>query len=147
MAKDDEKAHAAFTAARAEQENTMWNQPSFGPPWCVLGLIDAALGRKQEALREGKRAVELVPVKKDAVTGSVMIKYLAMTAAWAGDNDLAFEQLAIAIRPPSYIGYGELNSFPGGTRCAATRASKKLSPRLRRDSACVGGRRVELRNP
>ena len=34
---------------------------NYGPPWCVLGLIDAALGRTQEALREGNRAVELVP--------------------------------------------------------------------------------------
>jgi TolB-like protein/Tfp pilus assembly protein PilF len=112
MAKDDEKAHAAFTAARAEQEKIVESQPSFGPPWCVLGLIDAALGRKQEALREGNRAVELVPVKKDAVTGSVMIKYLAMTAAWAGDKDLALEQLTIAVGPPSFVGYGELKLLP-----------------------------------
>jgi TolB-like protein/Tfp pilus assembly protein PilF len=112
MAKDDEKAHAAFTAARAEQEKIVESQPSFGPPWCVLGLIDAALGRTQEALREGKRAVELVPVKKDAVTGPVMIKYLAMIAAWAGDKDLACERLTIAIRPPSWVGYGELKLLP-----------------------------------
>ena len=112
MAKDDEKAHAAFTAARAEQEKIVESQPSFGPPWCVLGLIDAALGRTQEALREGNRAVELVPVKKDAVTGPVMIKYLAMIAAWAGDKDLACERLAIAIRPPSWVGYGELKLLP-----------------------------------
>jgi len=112
MAKDDQKAHAAFTAARAEQEKIVESQPSFGPPWCVLGLIDAALGRTQEALREGNRAVELVPVKKDAVTGPVMIKYLAMIAAWAGDKDLACERLAIAIRPPSWVGYGELKSLP-----------------------------------
>jgi serine/threonine protein kinase/tetratricopeptide (TPR) repeat protein len=112
MANDDEKAHAAFTAARAEQEKIVESQPSFGPPWCVLGLIDAALGRTQEALREGNRAVELVPVKKDAVTGSVMIKYLAMTAAWAGDKDLAFEQLTIAVGPPSFVGYGELKLLP-----------------------------------
>ena len=112
MAKDDEKAHAAFTAARAEQEKIVESQPSFGPPWCVLGLIDAALGRTQEALREGNRAVELVPVKKDALRGPVMMKYLAMIAAWAGDKGLACERLAIAIRPPSWVGYGELKLLP-----------------------------------
>jgi TolB-like protein/Tfp pilus assembly protein PilF len=112
MAKDDEKARAAFTNARAEQEKIVESQPSFGPPWCVLGLIDAALERKEEALREGRRAVELTPVEKDAIRGRVMIKYLAMIAAWAGDKDLACEQLAIAIRPPSYVGYGELKLLP-----------------------------------
>jgi TolB-like protein/Tfp pilus assembly protein PilF len=112
MTKENGKARAAFTAARIEQENIVQAQPNFGPAWCVLGLIDAALGRKDEALREGRRAVEIVPVKKDSLIGSAMIEYLAMIAAWAGDNDLACEQLAIAVRPPSYIGYGELKLLP-----------------------------------
>jgi len=112
MAKDDEKARLAFTAARAEQEKIVLAQPNFGPPWCVLGLIDAALGRKEEALREGRRAVELMPVEKDSITGPVMIKYLAMIAGWAGDKDLACEQLARVIHPPSPVTYGELKLRP-----------------------------------
>ena len=79
---------------------------------CVLGLIDAALGRKEEALREGRRAVELLPVEKDAINGPLMIEYLAMIAAWAGDKDLACEQLAVAIRPPSTVSYGQLKLLP-----------------------------------
>jgi hypothetical protein len=78
----------------------------------VLGLIDAALGRKEEALREGRRAVELLPVEKDAINGPLMITYLAMIAAWAGDRDLAFGQLRIAIRPPSTVSYGQLKLLP-----------------------------------
>jgi len=112
MTRDDEKAHAAFTIARTEQEKVVQDQPDFGPPWCVLGLIDAALGRKEDALRECRRAVELVPVEKDSIRGPAMIKYLAMIAGWAGDKDLACEQLVIAVRPPSYIGYGELKLLP-----------------------------------
>ncbi len=115
MTKDDEKARAAFTAARAEQEKAIKTQPNYGPTLCVLGLIDAGLGRKEEALREGRRAVELLPVEKDPIWGIAMIKYLAMIAAWAGDKDLACEQLAIAIhppRPPSPITYGELKLLP-----------------------------------
>ncbi len=78
----------------------------------MLGLIDAALGRKEEALREGRRAVELLPVEKDAINGPLMIKYLAMIAAWAGDKDLACEQLAIAVQPPSTVSYGQLKLEP-----------------------------------
>jgi serine/threonine-protein kinase len=75
-------------------------------------LIDAALGRKDEALREGRRAVVLLPVEKDAINGVAMIKYLAMIAAWVGDKDLACEQLAVAIRPPSRLTYGQLKLLP-----------------------------------
>ena len=55
----------------------------------MLGVIDAALGRKEEALREGRRAVELLPVEKDSINGLDMIEYLAMIAAWVGEKDLA----------------------------------------------------------
>jgi serine/threonine-protein kinase len=112
MTKDDEKARSAFTAARAEQEKIVQAQPNYGPALCVLGLIDAGLGRKEEALREGRRAVELLPVEKDAMEGSAMIKYLAMIAAWIGDNDLACEQLASVIRRPSSLSYGQLKLLP-----------------------------------
>jgi TolB-like protein/class 3 adenylate cyclase/Tfp pilus assembly protein PilF len=112
MTKDDEKARSAFTAARAEQEKIVQAQPNYGPALCVLGLIDAGLGRKDDALREGQRAVELLPVEKDAMVGSGMIKYLAMIAAWLGNKDLACEQLAIVIRRPSGLSYGELKLWP-----------------------------------
>jgi serine/threonine protein kinase/Tfp pilus assembly protein PilF len=112
MANDEDKAQAAFTAARAQQEKTVQAQPDYGPALCVLGLIDAALGRKDEALQEARRAVELTPVEKESLTGPHMIKYLAMTAAWAGDKDLACEQLAIAVRPPATVSYGQLKLLP-----------------------------------
>jgi TolB-like protein len=112
MMKDDEKARAAFTSARAEQEKIIQAQPNYGPPLCVMGLIDAGLRRKEEALREGRRAVELLPTEKDPINGVAMVKYLAMIAAWVGDQDLACEQLAVAIRPPSRLTYGQLKLLP-----------------------------------
>jgi len=112
MMKDEGKARSAFTAARSEQEKIIQAQPNYGPPLCVLGLIDAALGRKEEALREGRRAVELLPVGKDSINGARMIKYLAMIAAWSGDKDLACKQLASALRYPTWPSYGELKLLP-----------------------------------
>ena len=109
---DDEQARAAFTAALAEQEKTVELQPNYGPALCVLGLIDAALGQKEKALREGRHAVELVPIEKDALNGPIMIRYLAMTAAWVGDKDLACDQLAIAARLPGGVSYGQLRLLP-----------------------------------
>ena len=112
MMNDDAGARAAFTAARVEQEKVLQAPESYGPALSVLGLIDAGLGRKEEALRKGRRAVELLPVEKDAIHGISMVEYLAMIAAWVGDKDLACEQLAIAIRPPSPLNYGHLKLLP-----------------------------------
>ena len=112
MTNDEHKAQLAFTAARAEQEKTVQAEPNYGPAWCVLGVIDAALGRKEEALREGRRAVELLPLEKDSINGVLMIQYLAMIAAWVGEKDLAFEQLALSARTPNGATYGELKLDP-----------------------------------
>jgi serine/threonine-protein kinase len=112
MTKDDAGAQVALIAARAEQQKMLQAPESYGPALCVRGLIDAALGQKEEALREGRRAVELLPVDKDPVFCKAVVKYFAMIAAWAGDNDLACEQLAIAIRLPSSITYGDLKLLP-----------------------------------
>ncbi|HEX4696865.1 MAG TPA: protein kinase, partial [Candidatus Udaeobacter sp.] len=115
MTNDEQKARLAFTAARAAQEKTVQAEPDYGPALCVLGVIDAALGRKEDALREGRRAVELLPVEKDSINGMVMIQYLAIIAAWVGEKDLACEQLATAVRYPTSgmaLSYGELKLMP-----------------------------------
>ena len=98
MTNDEQHAQSAFNAARAEQEKIVLAQPDFGPAWCVLGVIDAGLGRKEEALREGRRAIELFPWKKIHYWPPSWSEYFAMIAAWVGEKDLACEQLAT---PPS----------------------------------------------
>jgi len=114
MANDEQKARSAFTAARAEQEKIVRAQPDYGPAWCVLGVIDAALGRKEEALREGRRAVELLAVETDSINGLHMIEHFAIIAAWVGEKDLACEQLATAVRYPAnhFLNYGDLRLSP-----------------------------------
>ena len=112
LTKDDKKAQFAFTAARAEQEKILQTEADYGPPLCGLGLIDAALGRKADALQEGRRAVELLPLEKDALNGIQMVSYFAMIAGWVGENDLACEQLAKATSHSSFLGYGQLKLLP-----------------------------------
>jgi TolB-like protein/class 3 adenylate cyclase/Flp pilus assembly protein TadD len=115
MMKDEARAHAAFTEARLEQEKIVQTRPDYGPPLCVLGLIDAALGRKDEALREGRRAIELVPVAKDSLQGSQMLVYFAMIAAWAGEKEIALQYLAANAQSPGGYGvatYGALKLLP-----------------------------------
>src|SRR5207253_1569006 len=75
MTKDEARARTAFEAARAQQEKIVQAQPDYGPALCVLGLIDAALGRKDLALDEGHRAIALTPLEKDVVNGSRVLQY------------------------------------------------------------------------
>ena len=67
---DEEKARAAFMRAREKQQKVVQADPNFAPPICILGLIDAGLGRKKEALEEAQRAIDLLPVTKDLSNGT-----------------------------------------------------------------------------
>jgi tetratricopeptide (TPR) repeat protein len=115
MAKDEARARTAFQAARAQQEKIVQAQPDYGPTLCVLGLIDAALGRKDLALDEGRRAIALMPLEKDVFNGSLVLQYFAVTAAWAGEKELALQQLEAGLRAPAaslMLSYGALKLFP-----------------------------------
>jgi TolB-like protein/class 3 adenylate cyclase len=112
MMKDEAKARAAFAAIRPEQEKMVRAQPDFGPAVCILALIDAGLGRKEDALRESRRAIELVPLEKDALNGSDMIHYSGIVAAWVGEKDLALQNLTKAAQLPGFLSYGRLKLLP-----------------------------------
>jgi serine/threonine-protein kinase len=112
MANDDANARSAFTAATLEQEKIVEAEPNYGPALCVLGLTNAGVGQKDEALRDGGRAIELLPLDKDAVGGAEIVKYLAVIAAWVDDKDLACQQLAIVTDRPSSLSYGQLKLLP-----------------------------------
>jgi serine/threonine protein kinase/Tfp pilus assembly protein PilF len=113
--KDEARARTAFEAARAQQEKVVQVQPDYGPTLCVLGLIDAALGRKDQALDEGRRAIALMPLEKDVINGSRVLQYFAITAAWAGEKELALQQLEAGLRAPAasdMLSYGALKLHP-----------------------------------
>jgi tetratricopeptide (TPR) repeat protein len=106
------KAQAAFSAARSEVAKTVEKQPNFAAALSFLGMIDAGLGRKEEALREGRRACELLPISKDALDGVTLAANLAQIYAWTDEKDLAIEQIAAVERVPNYLTYGLLKLHP-----------------------------------
>jgi tetratricopeptide (TPR) repeat protein len=105
-------AQAAFTAARKEVEKTVEEQPDFAAALSLLGMIDAGLGRKEDALREGRRGCELLPISKDALDGMALAINLAQIYAWTGEKDLAIEQIASVERIPTTLSYGFLKLHP-----------------------------------
>ena len=91
----------------------MRDQPDYAAALCAIGVVDAALGNKEDAIREGQRAVELMPVSKNAIDGAILVQYLAVIYAWTGEKDRAMERLTEAVkRPGSHVSYGNLRLNP-----------------------------------
>ena len=109
---DNQTATEAFTRTRAAIEAQLANQPNDALLLATLGLIDAGLGRKEEALQEGKHAVELRPLIEDALDGSTVLSNLAMIYAWVGEIHIALDQLEFLARIPSELSYGFLKYDP-----------------------------------
>ncbi|PYJ92064.1 MAG: hypothetical protein DME71_00320 [Verrucomicrobia bacterium] len=112
MRGDKAAARAAFTSARNEAAKLIADQPDYAEAFCVLGMADAALGNKEDAIREVRRATELMPVSKNAIEGALLIRYLAVVYAWTGEKNLACEQLTTAAKLPGFLSYGELRLHP-----------------------------------
>jgi len=110
---DQAAARAAFANARRELEQSVGSQPNYAQGLCALGVVDAALGNKKDAIREGERAVELMPASKSAVDGAALMRYLAIIYAWTGEKDLAIERLTEAVKlPVAGMSYGQLRLNP-----------------------------------
>ena len=109
---DKEKARIAFTSARSEVEKILAQQPGFPAALSLLGMIDAGLERKEDAIREGRHACDLLPMAKDAVDGVALAVNLAQIYAWTGEKDFAIEQLRAVQKVPNDCHYGELRLHP-----------------------------------
>jgi len=90
---DEAKARTALEHARVVSEELLSAAPEDPARHGQHGVILAALGQKQEAIAEGKRAVELLPESEDAFDGPQMAAPLAQIYAWTGEFDEAFRLL------------------------------------------------------
>jgi TolB-like protein/class 3 adenylate cyclase/Flp pilus assembly protein TadD len=109
---DEAKAKTAFAVARSEVEKIVEKQPDFAVAISVLAVMDAGLGRKDQAIREGRHACELLPISKDAVTGPFLAVNLAQIYVWTGEKDLAIAQIEAVESVPNQLSYGLLKMHP-----------------------------------
>jgi TolB-like protein/tRNA A-37 threonylcarbamoyl transferase component Bud32/Flp pilus assembly protein TadD len=109
---DETSARAAFMRARAQQEEEIRGHPDDAGLLVDLGLIDAGLGRKEEALNEGRRAMELVSSVKNLPTEPYVKKSFAIICAWTGERELALGQLEALIKIPGSYTYGNFRLSP-----------------------------------
>jgi predicted Zn-dependent protease len=78
----------------------------------ALACADIGLSQKKKAIEEARRALEMRPISEDQVDGPSIALNLALVYAWAGESDLAFEQLNILMKVPGPVTYGELKIAP-----------------------------------
>ena len=109
---DMEEAKGAFMAAREEVAEKVRESPDYAELLSVLGMIDANLGRKEDAIREGKRAIELLPITRDSINGALLLQNLAYIHLLTGEKALACQQLAVAAQVPGDLSYGQLQLHP-----------------------------------
>ena len=100
---DKVNAQAAFEQARVVAEKLVRESPDDASRHGQLGFILAGLGRKDEAIREGRRAVELLPESQDAFEGPEATGALAQIYAWTGERDQAFNLLDHLLITPNGI--------------------------------------------
>jgi serine/threonine protein kinase/Flp pilus assembly protein TadD len=99
---------AEFATGRQQLNRKAQAHPEDASLLSALAVIDAALGRKSEAIEEAKRAVEMLPVSEDAVDGPSLLYNLAAVYGMMNERDLAFQELAVSAKIPGSVKYGEL---------------------------------------
>ena len=109
---DKPQAQTEFEQARIISENLLREAPEDPARHAQHGLILAALGRKQEAISEGKRAVELLPESKDAFDGPKITASLAEIYALTGDLDEAFRLIEHLLQVPNGLTISTLKVDP-----------------------------------
>src|SRR6266536_1084243 len=100
---DNVSAQKAFEVARPAFETSVKEAPENAERHANLGWFYAFMGRKDDAIREGQRAVELKPESKDAVDSAIMTCYLALIYARLGENDLAIPLIERLLKTPGAV--------------------------------------------
>lgn len=105
---DAQKAQRAFMTARERAAAAVGNRPEDAKALIILADIDAALGRKDDAVREGEHAVKLLPVERDAMDGILIARRLAGIYAQVGETARALDLLEYSAKTPCGVHYGDL---------------------------------------
>ena len=117
---------ANYESARSILKTKIQQQPKEALFHSSLGIVYAGLGRKDDAIREGKLAVELLPVSKEAWRGCYRVKDLARIYVMVGEFDAAIDQLEFLLSVPGEMSIHLLRLDPVWEPLRDHRRFKKL---------------------
>jgi serine/threonine-protein kinase len=103
LMKDTRKAALYYDSARVELEGRIKDDPADPRYHSALGIVLAGLGRKSEAIAEGRKAVEMMPVEKEAWRGSYRLLELAKIYTMTGEKDSAVALLGQLLAMPADV--------------------------------------------
>jgi len=109
---DETAARSEFEKAIQVVQSHLTESPEDAKTVAMLALIQAALGNKEDALRQARRAEELLPIRKDSFDGPIIATTAAAVSAQIGENDLAIEQLQRLVGIPNGPTPGLLRAEP-----------------------------------
>ena len=109
---DQVKTRAYADSARLETEARLRESPDDPQLHVLLGLVLAHLGRRNEAVREGQRAVALLPVAKDGFNGAYLQHKLVRIYVLVNESENALDQLEPLLKIPYYLSSGWLRIDP-----------------------------------
>jgi len=109
---DKEKAQTVFAAAQKKLESSRGDKTKNWIYFVRLARLEAGVGRKEDAIRDARQALDLMPIAKDAVSGPTAATNLALVYAWTGEPNLAIEQLEFLAKIPCGPSYGDLRFNP-----------------------------------
>jgi len=104
---DTARAQIDFEAARPALEKTVADSPQDSTRHAQLGLLYAFMGRKEDALREGRRAVELLPIARDVIEGAIAQAFQALIFARTGETDKAISEIERLLTTPFALDYAD----------------------------------------
>ena len=109
---DPEKARAEYEHALSIAQRALEESPQDSARHALIGLIYAGLGRKENAIREGNRALELLPESKDAMDAPVLVVSMARIYAITGEADKAIDLLQHSLQSPAGLTVHEIRLDP-----------------------------------
>jgi TolB-like protein/Tfp pilus assembly protein PilF len=107
-----EQARAAFEAAKKDFTDWLALKPEEPKALGYVAICDAGLGNKEEALRQGRKALELWPKSRDYHSALQVRKQMALVYAWTADHNAALTQLQELAPLPDCLTFGELKLHP-----------------------------------
>ncbi len=107
---DQARAHYKKALLMLEKKTSEW--PDDARIHADLGKVYAHLGLRDKAIREAQKAVDLLPLSKDALDGPEYLAHLAETYTIVGDYDAAIDKLEYLLEIPAGVHIGELKVNP-----------------------------------
>jgi TolB-like protein/Flp pilus assembly protein TadD len=109
---DAQKAKAEYEHALSIAQRALEESPLDSARHALIGLIYAGLGRKDDAIRAGSRALELLPESKDALDAPILVIAMARIYAITGEYEKAIDLLQHSVQTPAGLTINEIKLDP-----------------------------------